>query len=323
MSEPLPEYDVTAVLCRRPAATHRDVERRTWTLRLPAVDQEHADDAAYGIATAINEASGFAWKLPRDRRQPAAIPVNVAQTAPIVTDAPLDLDALKRLCNAASDEPWRAEPGSAGEQLDGTPWPKTYVQPLAADGTRNGPRFEADTEADAEFIAAARTALPALRVRLLETFAELDAMRADRDSCRSALNVVVERRDQARDQLVELEAAAQAEIGRLRTENDALSAAIEPYGECQPDCDCGDHRAVPPRRSMPRRPAVADTTETPMPPLPDWLIQAADVFTATYTRRVNPLGLVAAAYVAGWDARGDEPSAEVVRLTAALRLCEQ
>lgn len=111
MSEPLPEYDVTAVLWHRPAAPHRDVERRAWTLRLPAVDQEHADDAAYGIATAINEASGFAWKLPRDRRQPAAIPVNVAHTPPIASDG----------CSAEPGEPHLRScppPGQEGTDHD-------------------------------------------------------------------------------------------------------------------------------------------------------------------------------------------------------------
>jgi hypothetical protein len=73
----------------------------------------------------------------------------------------LDLDAIEARVNAAADGPWVAERGARPTQ-----WPKDYVaRPL-----RN--RFRVGDEADAEFIAHARTDVPALvaEVRRLREF---------------------------------------------------------------------------------------------------------------------------------------------------------
>lgn len=67
----LPEFDVTARLARLVDGVR---EYHAWTARIPAVDQEHADQAAGDLALLINEASGFAWRLTEESQAPA-VPV--------------------------------------------------------------------------------------------------------------------------------------------------------------------------------------------------------------------------------------------------------
>jgi hypothetical protein len=57
---PLADWRVTFVMAARD-------QRRTFSLVIPAVDQEHALDGAYGLAYAINEASSHIWKITDER----------------------------------------------------------------------------------------------------------------------------------------------------------------------------------------------------------------------------------------------------------------
>ena len=74
------------------------------------------------------------------------------------------LAAWKRLCEAASPEPWTVR--KAGTDRDDTPWYDVFIA-LPPDGYPATRR-----RADAELMAAARTALPAL-------IAEVERLRRD------------------------------------------------------------------------------------------------------------------------------------------------
>jgi hypothetical protein len=67
--------------------------------------------------------------------------------------------------------------------------------------------------------------------------------------------------------------------------------------------------------------AAADkqiTDQPPMPAVPQWLWDAADQFTDRYTdRRVKAYGLVAAAFLAGWEAAHQAASAPEAQAMAA------
>jgi predicted secreted protein len=125
----------------------------------------------------------------------------------------IDLDAVRRLCDEATPGPWRAEPGSSGQQADGRPWPSTYVQPIDGNGVRQGSRFKVPTEADAAFIAAARELVPQLAAEVERLQAELKAMRYDRDW------VVAEADDDVRARYFALKVAEEADgLSRHRRE---------------------------------------------------------------------------------------------------------
>lgn len=57
----LDEWEVTFVMAA-------GEQRREWTVQVPASDEKHALDAAYGIAWAINEGAEHVWKITDERR---------------------------------------------------------------------------------------------------------------------------------------------------------------------------------------------------------------------------------------------------------------
>lgn len=101
---------------------------------------------------------------------------------PADADGP-DLDALKRLCDAATPGPWT---------VDG-PWGVGQVWTTPAE---SGERIaDSVSDADAEFIAAARTAVPQLLARVAALEAELDEARAHFDELSQTYGRVAQQRD--------------------------------------------------------------------------------------------------------------------------------
>ena len=95
--------------------------------------------------------------------------------------AELDYDALQLLADAATEGPWQwtREPGDEEGSLE-APSEEGYVLGVYGMHTEG---FIAVGKADAEFIAASRSAIPALLDRVRELEAERDALDAafDRD----------------------------------------------------------------------------------------------------------------------------------------------
>ena len=89
---------------------------------------------------------------------------------------PLDLDALERLCEAATEGPWEAwmegEPGNGVAHIEQVPAKLTMT--VGSDE----PELGIYSWADANFIAAARTAMPRLILELKNARARIRELEA-------------------------------------------------------------------------------------------------------------------------------------------------
>ena len=122
----------------------------------------------------------------------------------------IDLDAIRRLTEAATPAPWTAHP-------DGLVWPERIGDPVSGSVLVE----------DAEFIAAARSAVPAL-------LAEVRRMRAEWDRLvneRAELLAVVRA---AEDLVVSEHAALRASLGKA---GEVLIAAVDALPNMQEPCD--------------------------------------------------------------------------------------
>ena len=59
----LPEFDVTIMM---KATIDGEPQTRPFRLRLPCRDEQHARSAAVQLGFAVNEGSGYLWKLTED-----------------------------------------------------------------------------------------------------------------------------------------------------------------------------------------------------------------------------------------------------------------
>jgi hypothetical protein len=103
-----------------------------------------------------NDKRGLLVQLDVARNADVPPPTN---TAGHDNPAPVDLDEVWRLCEAATPRPWRTKPVSVGVQPDGHP------------------RFWALTVADATFIGAARELMPRMAAELAQLRAEVRELR--------------------------------------------------------------------------------------------------------------------------------------------------
>ncbi|MFI1194027.1 hypothetical protein ACH4T9_12330 [Micromonospora sp. NPDC020750] len=118
----------------------------------------------------------------------------------------LDLDAIRRREQAATPAPWTAHP-------DGLVWSTLIGDPVSG----------SVLVVDAEFIAAARTAVPALLAEVDRLRAE---QRADHGIFTRAINDAERERDEYRDEAI----TATTELANARAEVDRLRAAERHQG---------------------------------------------------------------------------------------------
>ena len=141
----------------------------------------------------------------------------------------IDIDAIRARANAAADGPWRTGTEMFRLRVTHSAVPRCFVENAA------GQRVATCSEADAEFIAAARTDVPALLDLVAEQAAEIRVLNGMVTDAKYTVGQVLTERDAARQETNALTSEIDdrdSEISTLRQDLDfQTKAAFDNQGE--------------------------------------------------------------------------------------------